>query len=297
MLSRLLRRLLLGHLLVGALLGWLIARQTASTLWLAPMLALALPLITVLLVVVIAAIKSRAPGANALWWRSLLGEYWAIARVFLLHQPWASAPRVLMPATTVPLRTPVVLVHGYLCNHRVWDVMAHRLRDAGHPVLGIDLEPLFESIDSYAPLLEHAVEALRRQTGAPKVILIGHSMGGLAIRAWMRVHGHDRVDRVITLGTPHAGTQIAPRTKAANGVQMSWNSNWLQELAASETPAPRSLMHIALTPQDPIVYPQRDQVLPGVPVTVFDGLGHVELCLNGAVMDWVLRQLDDATLR
>ena len=297
MLSQLLRRLLLGQLVSGAVLGWLIARQMDITPWLAAGVALALPFTTVLVVVLISAIKSRTAGANALWWRSMLGEYWAITRVFLLHLPWAGAPKVLIPAPHVALRTPVVLVHGYMCNHRIWDGMSRRLRSAGHPVLGVDLEPLLESIDSYAPLLEHAVEALRLKTGAPQVILIGHSMGGLVIRAWMRAHGHDRVARVITLGTPHAGTQIAPRTKAANGLQMCWRSPWLQDLVAGETPASRSLMRIAITAHDHIVYPQRDQVLPEVPVTVFDGLGHIELCLNSAVIDWVLQQLDDAAPR
>jgi triacylglycerol lipase len=295
MLSRLLRRLLLGLILGGALLGWLIARQLGVTAWLAAVTAVGLPLLTILLVAITTAIKSRASGANALWWRSLLCEYWADIRVFLLQLPWARAPTVMLPATTAPVGVPVVLVHGYVCNHRVWDAMAIQLRRAGHPVLAVDREPVFTSIDRYAPLVDQAVTALCRQTGSDKVVLIGHSMGGLAIRAWMRAHGSARVARVITLGTPHAGTRIASLTKTENGIQMGWRSTWLQELAATETASTRRLMRIALTPQDNIVYPQREQVLEGVPVTVFDGLGHLELCLHRAVIDWVLRQLDDVT--
>lgn len=296
MLSRLLRRLLLGQLLGGALLGWFMDRQTGASPWLAAIMALLLPLVTMLLVIATTAVKSRMPGANVLWWRSLACEYWAAVRVFLLQQPWGKSPPVVGRAPPSPPRIPVILVHGYLCNHRVWDVMAHRLRRAGHPVLGVDLEPLFTSIDRYAPLVEHAVLELCRQTGSEKVALIGHSMGGLAIRAWMRAHGSDRVARVITLGTPHAGTQIAAHHPTANGKQMRWRSSWLQELAASESAATRSLMHIALTPQDNIVYPQREQVLEGVPVTVFDGLGHLELCFNSAVAAWVLQQLENPAL-
>ena len=293
MLSRLMRRLLLGQILIGAVLGWLLARQTAATAWLAAVTALALPLITVLLVLVTIAIQSRAPGANALWWRSLLFEYGAIVRAFLLQLPWASSPSVLMPAPAVSPRMPVVLVHGYLCNHRVWDAMARRLHRAGHPVMRLNLEPLFAPIDSYAPQIEQAVTELCRLSGAAKVALIGHSMGGLAIRAWMRAYGSARVERVITLGTPHAGTQIARISRTPNGRQMVWRSDWLQELGKSETAATRKLLRIALTPQDHIVYPQREQVLPGVPVTMFNGLGHLELCRSRAVMAWVLQQLDD----
>ena len=293
MLSRLLRRLLLGQVLAGAVLGWFIARQTGAGLWLVALTVLLLPLATLKLSILTTAIKSRAPGANALWWRSLVGEILTALRVYLLQLPWATAPPVIQPATGAPLRLPVVLVHGYLCNHRVWDAMASRLRRAGHPVLGVDLEPLFTSIDRYAPLIEQAVAQLCRQTGAPKVALIGHSMGGLAIRAWMRSHGSGRVATAITLGTPHVGTQIAHLTPTDNGEQMRWQSTWLQELAASETASTRSLMRIALTPQDNIVYPQREQVLEDVPVTVFDGLGHLELCFDKNVIAWVLQQLED----
>ncbi len=293
MLSRLLRRLLLGQILIGALLGWLIARRTDTSPWLALVTALGFPLLMVVLVASTTALLSRAPGANALWRRSLFSDFVAIIRVFLLQQPWAMAPPGVQPATVAPSRIPVLLVHGYLCNHRVWDVMAQRLRGAGHPVLALDLEPLFTSIDHYVPLIEQAVEELCRQTKSDKIALVGHSMGGLAIRAWMRSHGTSRVARVITLGTPHAGTQMAAHAWTDNARQMRLRSAWLQELAASEMEPTRSLMRIGLTPQDNIVYPQREQVLEGVLVTVFDGLGHLDLCLDGAVIAWVLQQLED----
>lgn len=297
MLSRLLRRLLLGQVLAGALLGWLTARQTNGSYGLVALMAVLLPLTILMLGVMTTAIVSRAPGANAPWWRSLFGEYGALVRVFLLQLPWAQAAALPTPPAPAQSRSPlpVVLVHGYLCNQRIWDAMAETLRRAGHPVMRLDLEPLFTSIDHYAPLIEQAVTQLCRQTGAPKVALIGHSMGGLAIRAWLRAHGSARVARVITLGTPHAGTKMAQLTPTTNGSQMRWRSAWLQELAASENATTRSLMRIAITPQDNIVYPQREQVLEGVPVTLFDGLGHVELCLNRAVIAWVLQQLEDPT--
>lgn len=293
MLSRLLRRLLLSQLLGGALLGGFVARQTGASLWLAVVAALLMPLLMLLLTVLTTAIMSRAPGAHALWWRSIGGEFIAMSRVYLLLLPWAKARPVVGLAIGSSTGTPVLLVHGYLCNHRVWQAMAERLRCAGHPVLAVDLEPLFTSIDAYAALIEQAVSELCRQTGAEKVALLGHSMGGLAIRAWMRTYGSHRVARVITLGTPHAGTRITFPLQTVNATQMGWRSDWLNQLTMSESTQTRSLMRIGLTPQDHIVYPQRDQVLDGVPATVFGGLGHLELCFNPGVQEWVLQQLQD----
>ncbi len=268
MLSQLLRRILLVQVLTGALLGTLLA-------------------------IGLTGVKSRTPGQPGLWWRSLVFEFWATVLLFIVRQPWARKPGIGLPDGTVAPRIPVVLVHGYLCNHRVWDTVARRLMQAGHPVLAVDLEPVFTSIDRYAPLIEQAVNELCQKTGAHQVALVGHSMGGLAIRAWMRAHGHARAARVLTLGTPHAGTQVAPSGHTPNGAQMQWQSQWLQTLAQGEAPEARRLMRIGLTPQDNIVFPQRAQVLDGVPVTVFAGRGHMELCVDSAVIEWVLQELKD----
>ena len=293
MLAQLLRLLLLTQALTGLVIGGLIVYFSQAPSWLMPLIALLIPVLVQLSVATSTAFKSRTSRADGPWWRSLVFEGLAMLRVFVLQMPWAKTPSLQRGPAALPQRLPVLLVHGYVCNHRVWDAMALQLRQAGHPVLAIDLEPLFTSIDDYAELVEQAVVAICRQTGSTQVALIGHSMGGLAIRAWLRAHGSQRVARVLTLGTPHVGTQIHAPFPSPNGKQMAWHSDWLQALAASESPATRALMRIALTPQDNIVFPQTEQVLPGVPVTVFVGLGHVEMVLHPAVMHWVLQQLEE----
>lgn len=293
MLAKLLRRLLLTQLLVGAALGWFFSDQTDLGYGLIPLAALLTPLAISLMLIVSYAVKSRTPGHSALWWRSIFGEYVACCRVYLLQQPWAKKPTLMSPPSGTPLKIPVVLVHGYLCNYRVWDTMAEQLRQAGHPVLAVDLEPLFVSIDRYAPIIEETVNELCRQAGTEQVALIGHSMGGLAIRAWARACGTQRVARIVTLGTPHQGTLIDPHPKTPNGQQMFWHSEWLKELEASESPEMRSLMRLAITPQDSIVYPQLDQVLAQASVELFPGLGHLELCQAPDARAWVARQLGE----
>ncbi|MES2951103.1 MAG: alpha/beta fold hydrolase [Pseudomonadota bacterium] len=291
MLARLLRRLVFTQAAVGAALGYLLFQFAGATPWSALIGAVLLPILSTFLVGLITALRSKANEPAAMWWRSVVGEFWASILIFLLRQPWAGqAPRVL--AATVPAsQVPVVLVHGYICNHRVWDTVARSLRAQGHTVLAVNLEPLFTSIDNYVRTIEAAVMEICLQTGSPQVALIGHSMGGLAIRAWMRACGSQRVARVITLGTPHAGTQIEPNTRTPNGKQMVWQSPWLAELAASESDAVRARIHIAITPQDNIVYPQRAQVLPGLQPTVFEGIGHLQMCLDASVIGWIKGQL------
>lgn len=310
MLARLLRKIFLFQMVCGALLGGYLAapsttqRTTMVSLMWALAGALLLPLLLQFSIVAVSMARSRAAGPLGPWWRASWGELKATLLVFMLRQPWPrQQPASFKPLPGTRLRVgptalPVLLVHGYICNHRVWDDVALALRQAGHPVLALDLEPLFTSIDDYAPLIEIAVSNLLSESGADKVALVGHSMGGLAIRAWLRGPGALRIKQiasVITLGTPHQGTHIANSAMSTNAAQMVWHSPWLQLLAQSEDSAKRALMHIAITEQDNVVYPQCEQVLAGAQVKVFTGLGHLQLCLDTGVIDWVRQQLAAST--
>lgn len=290
MLAKLLQRFLLALVIAGVGLAMLWHGATGDML----IATVLLPWLAVVLSTAYTMLKSRAPAEPAgAFYRAWWGETVANFRTFVLRQPWADKRPPLLPADPGPTRVPVLLVHGYLCNHRLWDDVAPRLQAQGHTVLAINLEPLFVSIDHYAAHIEKSVQHLLQHSGQTQVALVGHSMGGLAIRAWMREHGSERVARVLTLGTPHAGTKAAKKATTPNGRQMLFDSAWLQGLAESETPDRRALIRIALTPQDNIVFPQRAQVLPGVEPVVFDAIGHVQMVSTPAVMDWVATQLRD----
>lgn len=291
MLARLLRTILLAQAGSGALLGcWLYASDRAG-LWAIPLLGGLTPLALLVLQNTINALRARTDAPAHLHWQAWIGEISAAIRLFVLRQPWSWQPPQPQVHTGATARVPVLLVHGFISNHRIWDLMLPRLRAAGHTVLAIDLEPLFTSIDDYATPIEQAVQQLRAQTGAEQVALVGHSMGGLAIRAWMRQYGTRQAAGAITLGTPHAGTRVRQAVPSPNGQQMGWQSSWLQNLNATETPAARSLLRVALSAQDPIVFPQRDQTLVGVPSRVFEGIGHLQLCTAPEVLQWVVSEL------
>lgn len=299
MLASLLRCIYLIQLFCGALLGAYAASQLGQSgvnaLPLVLLCTLLLPLLLQFGVICVSMVQSRPKLAGTLWWRAFGGEFLAALRIFWLQLPWAATKTEVrfpdLPRQTQPWRMPVLLVHGYICNYRVWDKTVKALHQAGHPVLAITLEPLFTSIDDYAPQIEQAVRQLQQATGAGQVALVGHSMGGLIIRAWLRQYGSANAARIITLGTPHQGTKMASWSPTTNAAQMAWHSPWLQNLQAEETPASRQLMHIALTQHDNIVYPQREQVLTDAKVTEFSGLGHLELCLDGRVIRWLLEKL------
>ncbi len=293
MLAQLLRSLILSQALVGFGIGYYLESQGMGSLAWAVVFAIGLPFLVLACSNLYSGYLSRPTGSWVMWCKAVLGEFIASTRIFLLYQPWGFRPPAFLPAQQNKGKVPVILVHGYLCNHLIWHDVIKELQDADHNIMPVDLEPLFTSIDDYAAILEAAVLKACQETSSNKVILVGHSMGGIAIRAWMRRHGADRVAGVITLGSPHQGTKLSRGALGPNAKQMAWRSPWLKSLAASETDAVRRLFKIAITPQDNIVYPQKVQLLPGTEAQIFEGIGHLQMCLHRPVIEWLIQQVQD----
>lgn len=230
--------------------------------------------------------------AGATWLRAWADEASQATRVFGWRQPFrAHAEPDHLPAAAVG-RAGVVLVHGFVCNRGLWTPWLRRLRAEGVPVVAVTLEPVFGSIDDYAPTVEAAVQQMTQLTGRPP-LLVGHSMGGLAIRAWGRTVAApaQRVCGVVTIGTPHQGTWLGRFSHQTNGRQMAPASPWLQALAASEPPEWRARFHCWWSPCDHIVFPARTAVLPGGSDRMLPGTAHVALAFRPEVFEDVLRRL------
>lgn len=209
------------------------------------------------------------------WWLEALTCTW----VFGWLQPFAhrQQPDWLPPTPTG--QRGVVLVHGFLCNRGVWLPWLPELRARGHAYVALTLEPAFGSVDDYVAAIDTAMRQVQAATGLPPV-LVGHSMGGLAARAWLRTLAQppaQRVYRILTLGTPHHGTWPARFSHTTNGMQMRQNSPWLQALAASEGAAHRALFSCWYSDCDNIVYPTRSATLDGAENHLLQGLGHVHM--------------------
>lgn len=226
---------------------------------------------------------NRRDATPAAGWRALLRAWWLEALtctwVFGWLQPFAhrQQPDWLPPTPTG--QRGVVLVHGFLCNRGVWLPWLPELRARGHAYVALTLEPAFGSVDDYVAAIDTAMCQVQAATGLPPV-LVGHSMGGLAARAWLRTLAQppaQRVHRILTLGTPHHGTWPARFSHTTNGMQMRLDSPWLQALAASEGAAQRALFSCWYSDCDNIVYPTRSATLDGADNHLLQGLGHVHM--------------------
>ena len=220
-------------------------------------------------------------------------------RASLLQSSWimprARPSQRIFPGSPVP---PVLLLHGYGCNSGYWIHLLPLLDAARISHACPDLEPLGGDIDGYVPALARAVEALCEASGAARVTILAHSMGGLAARAYVRQFGTARLARIITLGTPHHGTSLANLGLGSNARQMrrarggdAPESAWLRELAAGEGAEARRLVTSIYSHHDNIVAPQTSSCLPGARNIAFGGVGHVALGSNPHILSCILHEL------
>lgn len=241
------------------------------------------------------AAQGVAPWSTAGLLRAMAGEWRSATAVFGWRQPWAwrHQPTVATVATVSAPPRGVLLVHGYLCNRGLWRHWHRALAQRGHAVEAVNLEPVWDSIDAYVPTLEAAVTRLTALTGQPPLV-VAHSMGGLAVRAWLRAGADNggRVAHVVTIGTPHQGTWLARWGLGTNVGEMQLASPWLRELAAAEPPQRANLFTCWHSAGDHIVFPLGTAVLPGSAARELPHVGHVALVDDPRVLADVLRWLD-----
>ena len=189
---------------------------------------------------------------------------------------------------------PVLLVHGYGCNSGYWRRVQRWFEQAAISHATLDLEPVMADIDSYTGQVGEAVERLCAATGAARIVIVGHSMGGLVARAYLRT-GAGRIAHLITLGSPHHGTVLANLGVGPNARQMARHdgaaSAWLQALGASEDSAARARITSIYSHHDNIVAPQDSSVLDGARNIGLGGIGHVALAHNHIVLTCLMKEL------
>lgn len=220
------------------------------------------------------------------WWRELCCGL----RVFAWRQPFRTqAEPDHLP---VSARRGVVFVHGLMCNRAFWAPWMRSAKALGIPSMALNLEPPFGAIEGYAPAIDAAVARIQAATGRPPV-LICHSMGGLAARAWLRTPGaRARIAHVVTIASPHAGTWMARFGHGRNSQQMRLDSAWLQALARAETAQDRALFTCWGSNADNIVFPVATAALAGADQRWLAGQPHVALAFHPRVIRESLALVD-----
>jgi triacylglycerol lipase len=238
--------------------------------------------------------------------RMLVRAWWAEVRVapvvFAWRQPfrWRSSPDSEAPLAIGRGERAAVFVHGFVCNRGLWLPWLSEMRRHGWTYSTVNLEPVFGSIDDYVPIIEDAVRRAHALTGRPPVIIC-HSMGGLAVRAWLAsaLENSERIHRVATIGSPHHGTWLGRFSLSANGQQMRLKGAWLNALAEREYALhadPYRKFICWYSNADNIVFPASTAILSGADNRHVPGTAHVDLTYHPKVMATSLAMLSSAPI-
>lgn len=231
--------------------------------------------------------------------KAWFGEVTTAPMVFCWRQPFRSnAVPDFLPAYIDKNATQraVVFVHGYVCNRGLWNPLMEKLQVRGVPFAAVNLEPVFGSIDSYAPIIDAAVKRATAATGLAPV-LVAHSMGGLAVRAWLSTQTPAQqhaptAHHVITIGTPHRGTWLARFGSTLNALQMRQGDAWQTKLSAAE-PAERLARFTCFYGHaDNIVFPASTATLPGADNRHIAACAHVHMTYHPQVWAEVVRAVE-----
>ncbi|MEY4632455.1 MAG: hypothetical protein RIQ81_2575 [Pseudomonadota bacterium] len=162
--------------------------------------------VAIVLPLLIAEFVARRSG-KGMWQQSIAAYKELLAEV--------TANNAITKRTTLhPERIPVVLLYGFFSSRRAMGVLERMLHQRGYDVISFNQGGLLgtfftSSILEGAALIDEKIQRQVTRHGIRQVHIVAHSKGGLVALWWLLKMGGDRMcSKVITLGTPFAGSRL-----------------------------------------------------------------------------------------
>ncbi len=139
-----------------------------------------------------------------------------------------SYKNVVLPTTSV------LFIHGYLHHQLAWLWFIHKFKkQTGNKfkLFSINISSTFASMATSSKLIKNKIIDIKNQTNFSKLVLIGHSMGGILASYYCEYLAKpNEVDMIIAIGSPFKGTYLANFGIGQSAEEMLPNSNFLKEL-------------------------------------------------------------------
>ncbi|HEX8647628.1 MAG TPA: triacylglycerol lipase [Thermoleophilaceae bacterium] len=218
----------------------------------------------------------------------------AVAAVCLAFAGSASAAKPGGGGTTPVTHDPILFVHGWNSSGSVWNTMISRFQADGWTSSELNnwSYNTAQSNVTTAGQVRDKVDQILAATGAAKVDVISHSMGGLNSRYYVKNLGGDvKVDEWVSLGGPNHGTDTANFCFDTSCGEMRIGSSFLTALnSGDETPGAVNYRTF-WSPCDEVINPDSSVALGGATNTQTACLSHSGLygdaTVYGQVRDFV----------
>ncbi|NJK67709.1 MAG: alpha/beta fold hydrolase [Microcoleus sp. SU_5_3] len=160
-------------------------------------------------------------------------------------------------------RNPVILIHGIWDTKTIFNKMSAHLTQLGWSVHSLNLLPNDGSLG--LDLLAKQLAEYISETFHPEqsIDLVGYSMGGIVSRYYVqRLGGINRVQRFITISSPHNGTFTAYSLPLPAYLHMRPDSDLLRDLNQDVTMLKRINFTSMWTPFDAMILPANSSRMP-----------------------------------
>ncbi|MCG8671408.1 MAG: hypothetical protein MI867_18535 [Pseudomonadales bacterium] len=205
----------------------------------------------------------------------------------------ASKLSVAEPANPLASQETVILLHGLGRSDMAMWLLEHRLENAGYKVFSIDYDSIQQTPNQVLGSVFSDIEKCCKEAEAT-IHFVGHSLGGLIIRAYLGQHDVKNLGKVVLIGSPSNGTPVVDKYRD------SWWMQFAGEMTlalgtddngfAKSLPKPDySLGVIAGT----VERSSNDEIIPGAD----DGLVPVESTKIEGMSDFILLPISHSAMR
>ena len=196
---------------------------------------------------------------------------------------------------------PIILVHGIIHNRSAFVRLKRRMEKMGWVnVFTLNYSTFHGNILQMVEELARKTDMVLKKTGATQVDIVAHSLGGIVGRTFMSLgEGRGKVRRLVTLGTPHQGTQLSfvakGLSRGALDADLRINSYLMRLLKSTELPKNSEIISI-YSPFDWTVVPTENGSVKGRPASALRNIqleyvGHMGLLYSSEAFDAVVRNI------
>ena len=192
-------------------------------------------------------------------------------------------------------KTPILFVHGYNSSASIWTTMVGRFRKDGWQSSELAAFTYNTAVSNVttAALIAGKVDSIQRATGAARVAIVGHSMGTLSARYYIKnLGGQSTVAALVSLAGANHGTNLAIFCIAEVSCQeMVPGSGFLTTLNADDETPGFVGYRTWWSNCDEVISPRTSMLLAGATNTQTACLDHSSLHQDAGVYsmvrDWV----------
>lgn len=191
-----------------------------------------------------------------------------------------SLTAVPQPSSAATVHDPILFVHGWNSSGSVWTTMIDRFTADGWTAAELNnwSYNTSQSNKTTAAQIQTKVDQILAATGATKVDIITHSMGGLSSRWYAKeLGGNTKIDEWVSLGGPNHGTDTAFFCVQTSCVEMRPNSSFLKTLNSGDETPGATRYGTWWSPCDTVINPDSSVAVSGGTNTQTACIGHSDL--------------------